>query len=131
MKKIVLKQLLIDTINGLRDEESDIILISLCTKDGFEIKSSLSEDLPMESDKIAAMSSTVCGLCSASSKLMFKSAFSTTIVETEHGNIFYISTTYLGFPCVLTIAVKSRLSLAIARYKTKRLAEDIANISED
>ena len=53
-KKIIITKKLNDEIKGLCEEDSDILLVSLCTSDGFSIKSFASKSLNAEADKLAA-----------------------------------------------------------------------------
>ena len=128
-EKIVVKEELLEQIKALCEEDRDITLVSLCTSDGFSIKSFASRGLNAEADKRAAMSSTISALSDSSAKQLLQDRFDITIIETNSGNMFFVRTRYLDLPCVLTIAASAKMALATARYKTKKLAESIRTIS--
>lgn len=128
-KKITVKPELLEGIKELCDNNREIFLISLCTADGFSIKSFASKDLSSEADKLAAMSSTISALSDSSAKQVLQDQFEITIVETSSGNMLFVRTSYLDLPCVLTIAARTKMALATARYKTKRLAQMIGEIT--
>jgi predicted regulator of Ras-like GTPase activity (Roadblock/LC7/MglB family) len=127
--KIEVKAELLEGIKDLCENNRDVFLVSLCTTDGFSIKSFASKVLSAESDKLAAMSSTIAALSDSSAKQILKDQFNITIVESNSGNMLLVRSEYLGFPCVLTVAAKTSMTLATARYKTRKLAEIINNIT--
>lgn len=129
-KKAEVKPELLKFIRELCENNSEIILVSLCTTDGFSIKSIAAKGLKAEADKLAAMSSTISALSDSSAKQVMQTQFSVTIVETNSGNILFVRTQYLGMPCVLTLAARDKMALATARYKTILLAENISGIVE-
>ena len=128
--KIVIKPELLESIKDLCENNTDVLLVSLATTDGFSIKSLISKGLDAEADKLAAMSSTISSLSDSSAKQIFNDEFAIAIVETMSGNMLFVRTSYLDLPCVLTIAARSGMPLGTARFKTKNLAQDISNISK-
>ena len=86
-----------------------------------------SKSLSTEADKLAAMSSTISSLSDSVAAQILEDEFDITIIESETGNLLFVSTQYLGKPCVLTLGAKSSTSLATARYKTKGLAKKLQN----
>ena len=129
-KKIPIRPELLDGIKELCENNTEILLVSLATIDGFSIKSFASRELNAEADKLAAMSSTISALSDSSAQQLLQGQFDTTIVEAAAGNILFIRTTYLGLPSVLMLAARTKMTLATARYKTKGLAQAISVISE-
>lgn len=127
-KKINVKPELLEGIRELCEENSEVVLVSLCTTDGFSIKSFASKKLGAEADKLAAMSSTITALSGSSARQVLQSEFDITIIETSSGNMLFVSTTYLELPCVLTVAANHNMALATARYKTKNLAALVSAI---
>lgn len=127
--KIPVKAKLLEDIKELCEGDRDILLVSLSTTDGFSIKTFAAKALNAEADKLAAMSSTISSLSDASAKQVLDTQFDITIVETSTGNMLFVRTDYLGFPCVLTIAARAAMSLATARYKTKKLAQSVSEIT--
>ena len=128
-KKITVKPELIEEIKTLCENNREVLLVSLCTSDGFSIKSFASKGLNAEADKLAAMSSTISALSDSSAKQLLRDQFDITIVETASGNMLFVRTSYLELPCVLTVAAAAKMSLATARYKTKLLAQVISAIT--
>lgn len=116
---------LVREIDDLHSNNREIVLLNLCTTDGFNICSYAADDLKIEDDKIAAIASTLWGLSESSSKQILKKRFDVTTVENEFGHMIFVSTTYLDLECVLTIAAKESMPLAKIRYLTKRLAQSI------
>jgi len=125
---IKIKPQLLEQIKTLCKENSDIVLVSLCTTDGFSVMSYAAKSLSAEADKLAAMSSTIASLSDSAATQILDDEFDITIIETSNGNMLFVSTRYLDSPCVLTLAAKSNTALATARYKTKALARSIESI---
>jgi len=129
-KKIDVKPELLEEIKKLCEDNKEILLVSLATTDGFSVKCFASQELYEEADKLAAMSSTIFALSDSTAKQLLRGEFNISIIETNSGNMLFVRTEYLEMPCVLAIAAGSRMALAEARYKTKRLSEAINNISQ-
>jgi len=108
----------------------EIILVSLCTTDGFPIGCFSINELSNQSDKFAAMSSTLSALSDSSASQMKQGKCNITIVEATSGNILFVKTDYIGKPCVLTVVAQDKMALAEARYKTKKLRSKISAITE-
>lgn len=106
----------------------EIFLVSLCTADGFNIKSIASESLAVEADKVSAIASTICSLSDSAASQIMQIGSQTTTIETSNGNILFLSAKLLGKDCVLTLAAKSSMQLANARFAVMRLAQGIAAI---
>ena len=126
--KIEVKPELLDGIKELCKSSSEVYIVSLCTSDGFSIKSFASKGLNMEADKLAAMSSTISALSDSTAKQLLQSQFEIASIEAESGTMLLVRTRYLGVSCVLTVAANTKMALATARYKTKMLSEKIASI---
>jgi predicted regulator of Ras-like GTPase activity (Roadblock/LC7/MglB family) len=127
---IEVKPDLIELVKNLYKNNREITLISLCTKDGFNIKSFASKSLPnSEPDKIAAMASSLCALSDSSALNLTNENFNITTIESEGGNILFMSSRYLDKPCVVTIAGKTSISLAQLRFYLKRFVGDLEAIS--
>jgi len=127
-ENVAIKPELLEGIKELCDNNREVLLVSLATTDGFSIKSFASKELNAEADKLAAMSSTISALSDSSAKQLLRDKFEITIVEASSGNMLFIRTTYLGLPCVLTVAARAHMALATARYKTRQLADLINEI---
>ncbi|SJN16085.1 hypothetical protein CZ794_00745 [Psychrobacter sp. JB385] len=117
-------------MKALCEANREIILASLCTTDGFPISCFSISDLSNQADKFAAMSSTLSALSDSSATQMKQGKCDITIVEATSGNILFVKTDYIGKPCVLTVVAQNRMTLAEARYKTKKLMGEISAITE-
>jgi predicted regulator of Ras-like GTPase activity (Roadblock/LC7/MglB family) len=122
---------LLSHMKELCDANREISLVSLCTTDGFPISCISSIELSNQADKLAAMSSTLTALSDTSTSQMNQGKCKITIVEASAGNILFVKTNYIGKPCVLTLAAQNKMTLAEARYKTKKLSEAISTITEE
>lgn len=128
--KIVVKPQLIQLIENFYTNDREVVVVSLCTTDGFPIKYFSMDELSAEADKLAAMSSTISALSDSSARQMNQGQCDITIIEAVLGHMLFVKTVYLGTPCVLTVVASTKMSLATARYKTKNLAQAFANIPE-
>ncbi len=124
------KLALLSHIKTLCDANREIILVSLCTTDGFPISCFSVSELSNQADKFAAMSSTLSSLSDSSAKQMKQGQCNIAIVEATSGNILFVKTDYIGKPCVLTVVAHNKMALAEARYKTKKLIGEISAIRE-
>ncbi|MGO1965901.1 MAG: roadblock/LC7 domain-containing protein [Moraxellaceae bacterium] len=115
-------------MRALSNANSEILLISLCSTDGFPIDTVSIIDLGDQNDKFAAMSSTLSALSDSSATQMKQGKCDITIVEATLGNILFVKVDYVGKPCVLTVVAKSQMALAEVRYKTKKLIGSISAI---
>jgi len=86
--------------------------------------------LSNQTDKFAAMSSTLSALSDSSASQMKQGKCDITIVEATAGNMLFVKTDYIGKPCVLTVVAQNKMALAEARYKTKKLIGVISAITE-
>lgn len=127
-KNITLKPELTDEFNALSKNNPEVTIVNLCTTDGFAVTSLAAKDLDAENDKISAVSSTIASLSNSCSKMLMQDEFNVTIVESNSGNTLFVRTHYLGLECVLTVTAKLTMSLATARYHTKKLAQAISDI---
>lgn len=125
------KRALLRHMKALCDANREISLVSLCTTDGFPISCIANSELSNQSDKLAAMSSTITALSDSSTSQMKQGKCEITIVEATAGNILLVKTDYIGKPCVLTLVAQNKMTLAEARYKTKKLSGAISAITEE
>ena len=125
---IEVKPELLESIKELCTLNRDITLIGLSTTDGFNIKSFAAKSLEIESDKLSAMSSSLCALSNSTALQLTNSEFEITTIESNGGNILFMNAEYLGHQCVVSLAAKADLSLAQARFCIKRFANEIKQI---
>lgn len=126
--KLEVKQELLDGIKSVCSELKGVVLISLSTSDGFNIKSFAAKSLKVEADKIAAMSSSVSALSNSLSTQILEDDFEATIIETKNGSFLFVQTEYLNTPSVLMLVAKPDVTLAAARYSARRFAKKIMEI---
>lgn len=119
---------LVEGMKKLADASNEITLIGLATSDGFKIRTLASKSLNIEPDKLAAMASSMCALSDSSAAQLTKGKFRMTTIETEEGNVLFMNTSYLGKPCVATLAAKEALSLANARFIIQRFVAEVESL---
>ncbi len=117
-------------MKALCEANREVVLVSLCTTDGFPISCFSISELSNQADKFAAMSSTLSALSDSSASQMNQGKCDITIVEATSGNMLFVKTDYIGKPCVLTVVAQDKMALAEARYKTKKLMAEITAITE-
>ncbi|GGZ96236.1 hypothetical protein GCM10008090_00570 [Arenicella chitinivorans] len=123
-----LKSRLEHMLKSLCIARKEIFLASVCTVDGFNIRSVTSSARTTEVDKLAAMASTIVSLSAASAQQLLALPSTFTTIETEGGNILFLLTKLLDKECVLTLAVNNQMQLANARYEAMRLANAISEL---
>ena len=127
---IIVKPKLVQLIESFCENNKEVVLVSLCTTDGFPIKYLSTDELNAEADKLAAISSTISALSDSSSRQMNQGQCDITIIESTSGNMLFVKAIYLGTPCVLTVVANMKMNLAATRYKTKKLSQDFSSIPE-
>ena len=110
------------------DGNSDMNLIAISTTDGFSIYLRHTEAFEIEIDKLAALSSALCSLGNASAEQLIKDNFQMATVETASGNVLFLRTRLYGLSCVISMVAAVDMSLAEARFVTKRLSDAIAEL---
>ena len=120
---------LAELIKELGSSNKEIVLFSLASTDGFNIKTLSVKGLNVENDKLAAMSSSMFALGNSSSEQLMKCDATITTIESENGNYFLMKAEYLGKPCVIAMVAKSAMPLAQARFHLKKISQSIAEIS--
>ena len=73
-EKIYAKQRLLRLMKSFSEQNKEIILVSLCTTDGFPIEHISIDKLSTEIDKLAAISSTFSALSVLSASLIISTA---------------------------------------------------------
>ncbi len=100
-------------------------VISLSTSDGFDIYTALEENIRVEPDKLAALSSTFSALGTTSVKNMTGGAYQSTILEGDKGNLLLVTTTYRSVDAVLLLVAKHQVNLGELRFIAHRLAGNV------
>lgn len=129
LPNIEVKPELVELQQELCSKNQEISLLSLATTDGFNIKSISANALSVETDKLAAMSSSLFALSNSSSMQLMQSPSLISTIESDQGNILLMSAQYLGRESVVIMVVRSDMSLAQARFAIKRFVEAIRKIS--
>jgi predicted regulator of Ras-like GTPase activity (Roadblock/LC7/MglB family) len=118
-----------EELNQLLDQVSenfdDIKIVALSTIDGFPIYTSDRNANDQESEKIAAISSSLHSLSNAAANQLAGNRLMTTTLETSDGFIFFFSTTYEERECILCIATGASENMAKARYFSQKIADFI------
>lgn len=109
------------------DIEVAIELIALSTTDGFPVCARSRDMNNYESDKIAAAASTLYSVSNAVSKQILKSNFETAFVETNRGNMAFVSLSNSKGEYVLAISASGAINIAKLRLRIKNLAVELLN----
>lgn len=105
-----------------------IKLISVCTSDGFDLFYASRKARQIEGDKIAAISSTLCSISSASAEKISSGKFKIATIESDIGNILFLRTEFAGLDCALCIEGSTNMSLGTLRFISQRLAKEIEEL---
>lgn len=110
-------------------ERKGVVLLGLSTVDGFDVYTQTHlKECP--SDKIAALTSTMCAMGSAISEQILSEELNSIIVESSGTNVIYTKNKYRGSDTILAIAYSEKIALGEARFLTKRLASSITELDE-
>ncbi len=104
---------------------SDIFLINLATADGFKVAHVQVKGQGLESDKVCAISSSICALSNSAAAELLSDQLDTLNVETKTGHATFLNVNLLNAKGVLTLCSKAGTSLAEARFCAKRLRDQI------
>ncbi len=104
---------------------SGIELITLSTTDGFAVHTETIYSESFHEDKMAAAASTLYAVSNAVSKQILSRQFETTFIETQKGNIAFVSLSIKDSEYVLAMSADESLNIANLRLLIKRLAKDI------
>lgn len=116
----------IDAITNYSDNYHDIDLISLSTTDGFPVYNFTRHLNDFEGDKMAAAASTLYSVSNAVSQQILNKQFSVTFIETEGGNVAFVTLNMDDNDYVLSMSGTKAMSIAQLRLLLNRLAADIA-----
>ncbi len=122
------KAILFEKMQGFFDDELNIVLVNLCTSDGFSIHSLSRSNDGVEADKVAAIASTLCSISNASAEQISKGMFNIATVESANGAILFLRTQFLEVQSVLCVATSAKMSLGEARFHCQRLASEVKAI---
>lgn len=112
------------------DQNKNVILVSLCTSDGFSIYQASIEKFKSAPDKVAAISSTFSSVSDSIANEIITSPFQMAIIETADGNFISIFTTYLEKSAVLTITTSDKMPLGELRIRAKNLSAFVAKLKK-
>lgn len=105
-----------------------IKLISVCTSDGFDLFYASRKARKIEGDKIAAVSSTLCSISSASADKISSGKFKIATIESDIGNILFLRTKVGDIDCALCVEGSINISLGTLRFISQRLAKEIEEL---
>ena len=122
----------ISTLSTIADkffeQQDEIILLNVCTSDGFNLYSKTIDENFIEEDKISAIASSLGSLANSSSKLITGHDAIVTTIESDGGHVVFQRSTLKDQPIVVAIATNPKLSLAHVRFFLKKVADTIENI---
>ncbi|MYM63343.1 hypothetical protein [Pseudomaricurvus sp. HS19] len=104
-----------------------IDLICLATSDGFPIVSRSLDRIHFELDTLAAASSTLHSVSNAVSKQILLKPFRVAFIESEKGNVAFVSLQLQQGEFVLTMSADESMNIGQLRVMISRLAEQISN----
>lgn len=107
------------------DVETAIELVTLSTTDGFPVCTRGKGISNYEPDKIAAANSTLYSVSNAVAKQILKSEFETAFVETNSGNMAFVSLNSLKGDYVLAMSANGTINIARLRLRIKNLAAEL------
>lgn len=105
---------------------SDLRILSLTTADGLTIHCEVRQGEEVESEKIAAVASSLISLSNAAARQMIGKPLESTTIETTGGNIFLCNTTFEEKKCVLCIVTGQKENIGHVRYFTQQIAQLIS-----
>jgi predicted regulator of Ras-like GTPase activity (Roadblock/LC7/MglB family) len=113
-------------------EENDAIeLISLVTADGFPVMTLSPLMNQVEEDKLAAAASTLHSVSNAVAKQILQKQFQVSFIESEQGNIAFVSLSLEERDYVLAMSSNRTMNIATLRMLINRLAKEIrSNFSQ-
>lgn len=118
----------IDTyFEAILNKYFEIKLISLCSVDGFSVSCKYKGIEDIESDTIAAISSSLFSLAKASSKQILQGELSGTLVETNTGNLIFKHVVIKKEHYVISMMSSKKMLLGEANFV---LADCVKNISK-
>ena len=108
------------------DIEPAIELVTLSTTDGFPVCTRGKTTVNYEPDKISAAASTLYSVSNAVAKQILKSEFETAFVETNRGNMAFVSLSVFKGDYVLALSANEAINIAKLRLRIKNLAVEIS-----
>lgn len=123
------KKMIGPLIDACVADNFDVISVSLCTEDGFTIYHKNSAHVEIESDKVAAIASSLMSMSEASIKSIDGGRLKMTIVESEKANLLLTNAVCMKTPVVLAIAISNKLSMGQSLFITNRLSKALAQLA--
>lgn len=102
-------------------QRQDLLIMNLSTLDGFKIAHANQATNAVESDKVAAIASSLCALSNSVAREMLNSRLDIINVEADDGHVLFLNVNLRKLKGVLTVTAHKDISLAEARYVAKRL----------
>ncbi len=107
-------------------EKYDAIeMISLATADGFPVINRSASSLNIESDTMAAASSTLFSVSNAISKQILRKEFNVTFIESGSGSIAFVAVSLDGMDYVLAMSAGEQMNIGQVRVFIYRINNDI------
>ena len=116
-----------NTFGDYMERYPAIDLVCLSTADGFPIVARSLDKIRFELDTLAAASSTLHSVSNAVSKQILQKPFRVAFIESEKGNVAFVSLQLLQGEYVLTMSADESMNIGQLRVMITRLAEQITN----
>lgn len=120
-----LAQLCTHIFDAYLEKYDAIEMISLATSDGFPVINRTTHNLSIESDTMAAASSTLFSVSNAISKQILRKEFKVTFIESGSGNIAFIALSLQGMDYVLAMSAAESMNIGQLRVFIHRINNDI------
>lgn len=114
---------LVEALDGLMREDSEIQAAALVSLDGFTMASALPDG--MEADRVGAMSAAILGLGERAAAELGRGRLSQVFIEGEQGYVLLVAA---GSRAVLTAMAGPQAKLGLVLYDMKTTAERIGRI---
>jgi len=123
------KNLLKELLEAFSTKYTEVQVVSVCTSDGFNLRTISDSESDVEPDKLSAIASTLCSISNAAAEQVSKSSLTLTTIESENGrNILLMKTTFSDTDCVICTQATKKMSLAELRFITNTLSKNILKI---
>ncbi len=110
-------------------ENTDLLIVNVCSEDGFVMGHTSNERTEIESDKMAAISSSISSISNSALMMISGKTSKLIIVESENYNFLLTQSTFRKKKCVVSFCASSLVSLAKMRFLVKRFGDSLSELS--
>ena len=118
-------KVLVDKFIG---ENTDVIVTSICTEDGFSIYQGNSNQCDLESDKMAAIVSSLTSISEASIKGIKSGEFNMVLIDSKETNLLIKKTNLTGHEVILSIGISTKISIGKSIFLIERLSRELSKL---